>query len=62
MLGEIIRLAREGRTQAAIAQSIGTNPGMVYSICKEYGIKTRHMFRKEKENGTARPAQCLFPL
>ena len=60
MLGEIIRLAREGKTQAAIAQSIGTNPGMVYSICKEYGIKTRHMLRKE--NGTARPAQCLFPL
>ena len=34
----------------ASVQSIGTNPGMVYRICKEYGIKTRHMLRKEKEN------------
>lgn len=62
ILGEVIRLAREGKTQGAIARSIGINPSKVYKICKKYGIKTRYMLRKEKETGKFRPVQCLLPL
>lgn len=62
ILGEIIRLAREGKNQSAIASSIGINPGKVYKICKKYGIKTRHILHKKKETGQFRPVQCLLPL
>lgn len=34
ILADVIRLAREGNTQAAIARAIGTNPSRVYKICK----------------------------
>ena len=60
ILADVIRLAREGNTQAAIARAIGTNPSRVYKICKKYGIRTKHMLRREKK--LTSPVQCLLPL
>lgn len=41
LLGNIIRLAKTGKTQSVIAKNIGINPGDVYKICKRYGVKTK---------------------
>lgn len=64
ILGKIIRLARNGLTQAAIASSMGINPGQVYKICKRYGIKTRHMVLSNARAKTQdrRPTQLLLPM
>ncbi|MFG6375855.1 MAG: helix-turn-helix domain-containing protein [Desulfovibrio sp.] len=64
ILGEVIKHAKQGKTQAQIAQCIGVNPSMVYKICKRYGIRTKHMLWKESQKAKklARPVQCLLPM
>ena len=62
ILGDVIRLAREGKTQGDIASIIGINPSRVYKICKRYGIKTKRMLRKEKESGQFLQIQYPLPL
>lgn len=64
ILEEIIRLAKVGFTQAAIASRIGVKPSKIYQICKRYGIKTRYMTHRDKNLKTKnkRHYQYLLPL
>lgn len=64
ILGEIIRLARTGLTQASIASHIGVKPSKVYKLCKLYGIKTRYMVLRDKAQKpeNRRPEQLLLPM
>lgn len=64
VLCQVIKLARQGKTQSQIAQCIGINPSKVYKICKKYGIKTKYMLWKERQPGAKRskPVQCLLPI
>lgn len=64
ILCQIIRLARNGLTQASIASRIGVKPSKVYSICKRYGIKTKHAvwLNRTPKNSDSRPEQLLLPM
>lgn len=64
ILGNIIRLARNGLTQASIAGRIGVKPSKVYKICKRYGIKTRRgiLMDKTANAQTGRPVQLPLPI
>lgn len=64
ILCQIIRLARNGLTQASIASRIGVKPSDVYKICKRYGIKTRRMILKDNMAKTQdrHPVQLFLPM
>lgn len=59
LLGNIIRLARQGKMQSEIARSIRVNPGLVYTLCKLYGIRTKKPVKAEQ---SLPQMKCSLPM
>ena len=64
VLGEIIRLTRQGKIESEISHCIGIKPSLVYRLCKLYGIKTKKPIKKEQkiEKPIMPQIQCFLPL